>query len=105
LGGLYRIDTVLLSHTDPKLQRPAVVIALPPVGLPDVRVVTRTSDTTVEGVHHPANPALQLSKDGVFAYRFLRSIDVKYFKLANSVTYLGQLEPPYMEKLVEWWCS
>lgn len=63
VGGLYRIDTVLLSVSDPKPKCPAVVIAVP-VGLPDVSVVTRTSDTTVQGLRHPASPALTGSPGG-----------------------------------------
>jgi len=102
-GGVYWIDTVLLSSSDPKPQRPAVVIALCPPGLPDVTVVTRTSDTGAAGVAHPANPELSLSKPGVFAYKFQRTIDVKYFKLTKEVVYLGQLEQPYFDELLRWW--
>jgi len=102
-GGLYRVDTVLLSGTDPKPTRPVVVLALPPAGLPDVHVLTRTSDTSERGIRHPRNPALGLSKDGVFGFRYLRGIDVKHFANAGAVTYLGMLEQPYFDQIVEWW--
>lgn len=102
-GGVYRIETVLLSARDPKARRPAVVIALCPPGLPDVTVVTRTSDTSAAGVAHPASPGLSLSKPGVFAYKFQRTIDVKFFKLTQEVVYLGQLEQPFFDELLRWW--
>lgn len=80
-----------------------VVLALPPAGLPDVSVLTRTSDTNERGVSHPKNPALGLSKDGVFGYRYLRRIDVKHFANEDAVTFLGMLEQPYFDQIVEWW--
>lgn len=95
---------MLLSAYDPKPRRPAVVIALPPYGLPDLPVLTRTSDTTVRGVPHPRNPALQLSKEGVFGYAYLRRIDARYFTApAHMVVFLGMLEPEYFTKVLAWW--
>ena len=102
-GGLYRVRTTLLSGTDPKPTRPVVVLALPPFGLPDVPVLTRTSDTSERGVFHPRNPALGLSKDGVFGYRYRRSIDERYFRVDDAVTYLGDLEAVYFDQIVQWW--
>ena len=103
-GGLYRIDTVLLSAHDPKPRRPAVVIALPPYGLPDLPVLTRTSDTSIRGVPHPRNPALQLSKDGVFGYQYLRRIDARHFTASpHAVVFLGILEPEYFTQVLSWW--
>ncbi|HET7408093.1 MAG TPA: hypothetical protein VFJ21_13295, partial [Mycobacteriales bacterium] len=41
LGGLYRIDSAVVSGNDPKEKRPAVVIRLPVPGLDSVIVLTR----------------------------------------------------------------
>lgn len=104
VGGLYRVDTVLLSVHDPKRRRPAVVIALPPYGLPDLPVLTRTSDTTVRGIPHPRNPGLGLSKDGVFGYAYLRRIDARHFTASpHAVVFLGMLEQEYFAKVLAWW--
>lgn len=102
-GGLYQVRTILLSGTDPKPTRPVVVLALPPVGLPDVPVLARTSDTSERGVQHPKNFALGLTKDGVFGFRFQRSIDVKHFANPDAVSYLGMLEEQYFGHIVTWW--
>lgn len=103
VGGIYWVETKLLSGTDPKMKRPVVVVALPPPDLPDVRVLSRTSNINQSGIAHPANPALGLFKPGVFAHRFLRSIDEKYFRVGAAVEYIGMLEPEYLGKMMEWW--
>lgn len=102
-GGIYRVQTILLTGSDPKPTRPVVVVALPALGLPDVPVLARTSDTRQRGIAHPKNPALRLTKDGVFAFRYQRSIDVRYFANEDAVAYLGMLEEPYFSQIVEWW--
>lgn len=102
-GGLYRVDTVLLTGTDPKPKRPVVVIAPAPPGLPTVRVLARTSDIHAKGVAHPANASLGLTLPGVFGFQFLRSLDEKYFKVTSSVEYLGMLEDQYFEQILHWW--
>lgn len=103
VGGLYRIDTILLSGYDPKPKRPAVVVAMPAFGTTDVRVLTRTSDTTQRGIQHPRNRSLGLTKNGVFVYRFLRRLDEKCFSRTTQVVYLGMLEPVYFQQVQEWW--
>lgn len=104
IGGLYRIDTVLLSGYDPKPRRPAVVIARPPYGLSDLPVLTRTSDSTVRGIDHPRNLALRLTKDGVFGYQYLRRIDARHFTASpHAVVFLGMLEEEYFAKVLNWW--
>lgn len=104
VGGLYLVDTVLLSAYDPKPRRPAVVIALPPYGLSDPPVLTRTSDTSIRGVQHPRNPALQLSKDGVFGYQYLRHLNIGHFTASpHAVVFLGMLEEEYFAKVLTWW--
>lgn len=103
VGGLYRVDTCLFSGQDPKPRRPAVVLALPPFGLTDVPMLTRTSDTRQNGIRHPANGALGLTKDGVFAFKFVRSVDERYFRVPSVVHYLGMLQPPYFSQILAWW--
>lgn len=102
-GGLYQVRTILLTGTDPKPTRPVVVLALPPLGLPDVPVLARTSDTRERGIAHPKSPALGLTKDGVFGFRYQRSLDVKHFANEDAVAYLGMLEQPYLDQIVTWW--
>lgn len=103
VGGLYRLDTVLVSGRDPKAKRPAVVLAMPAHGLTDVPVLTRTSDTAETGIAHPRNPSLGLSKDGVFAFRFLRSVDARLLRVPALSEFLGMLEPEYFERILDWW--
>jgi hypothetical protein len=79
------------------------VITLAAYGLTDVPVLTRTSDTTARGVAHPRNPAIGLTKEGVFAFRYQRSIDQRWFALPDRVKPLGQLEKQYFDQVLAWW--
>ncbi|WP_054568697.1 hypothetical protein [Frankia sp. R43] len=63
----------------------------------------RTTVLNERGVRHKANPALNLSKDGVFAYRYLRSVDLAFFTVPGAVEYLGMLENACFAKILEWW--
>ena len=103
VGGVYRIETSLLSGRDPKPKRPAVVLALPAFGLTHVPVLMRTTDTHEVGVLHPASRSLGLTREGVFAFRFLRSLDQKWFNVPEAVEFLGMLEPAYFGKIQAWW--
>lgn len=104
IRGMYLIDTVLLTGNDPKPRRPVVVLAQPAYGLTSVPVLARTTDTSIDGVRHPRNNGLQLSKDGMFAYRYLRHVDVRHFTASpNAVVFLGMLEPEYYAWVQQWW--
>lgn len=102
-GGLYLVNTSLLSGSDPKPKRPAVVVTLPAYGLTDVPLLTRTTGTSERGVEHPTNATLGLTQRGVFAFRFLRSMDSKYFAQGEITPFLGMLEAPYFEQILTWW--
>lgn len=102
-GLLYRVDTTRLTGMDPKPQRPAVVLALPAVGLTTVRLLMRTTQTHVRGIAHAANPALGLTKDGVFAFTYLRSIELRDFSNPRFVAYLGQLDSATWTQIEQWW--
>lgn len=102
-GLLYRVNTTLLSGTDKKSQRPAVVIALPAYGLSDVRLLMRTTQLDVPGVPHAAHPELGLTKAGVFGFAYLRSLDLKIFQQPALVEYLGTLDPKTWDQIQQWW--
>jgi mRNA-degrading endonuclease toxin of MazEF toxin-antitoxin module len=104
LGGLYWIDTALMTGKDPKPRRPAVVIRLAPVGLDVVTVLTRSTQVLdLHGVFHPKNPALGLTKDGVFALKHVRSLDPKYFGVQHAVEFVGDVEPSTLAQLLQLW--
>ena len=102
-GLLYWVDTVLLNGTDKKGARPAVVLALPAFGLTDVRLLMRTSKLDVRGIPHPAHPEIGLNKAGVFGFDYLRSLDIKVFKVPALVQYLGRLDQGTWEQVKQWW--
>jgi hypothetical protein len=103
VGGLYRVETALLSGRDPKPKRPATVIALPAYGLDDVPLITRTSDLDEPGIAHPRNVPLGCTKDGVFGHRFVRHLDIRYFRVPAVAEYLGMLESSTFQAILEWW--
>lgn len=103
VGGLYWVDTILLGPNDPKGRRPVVVLPIAPPDSTIIHVLTRTSDVSVRGVLHPRVLAGGLSKDGVFGFAYHRTIDVVHFADAHRVSYIGMLEPPYMEQILDWW--
>ena len=67
VGDVYLVNTILYSASDPAAVRPAVVLEADPNPFRPIRVVTRTSDTSVRGVAHPAESALGLERDGVWS--------------------------------------
>lgn len=103
VGGLYRVETALLSGRDPKPKRPATVIALPAYGLDDVPLITRTSDTDEPGIPHARNVSLGCTKNGVFGHRFVRHLDIRYFRVPAVAEYLGMLETPTFQAILDWW--
>lgn len=102
-GELYLFRTVLLSGRDKKPYRPGVVLAPPPAGLSDVPLLMRTTVLCEKGVGHQANPALGLSKEGVFGFRHQRYLDVRFFGVAGAVKYLGMLEASCFAEIRRWW--
>jgi len=67
VGDVYLVNTILYSASDPASARPAVVLEADPNPHRLIRVVTRTSDTSVRGVAHRADRALGLERDGVWS--------------------------------------
>jgi mRNA-degrading endonuclease toxin of MazEF toxin-antitoxin module len=101
---LYRIETAVLSGNDPKEKRPAVVIRMPPPGLDVVTVLTRTTQVArFHGVAHSRNPAIGLTKDGVFALQHARTLDVRYFSVPQAVEYLDDVEGETLGELLKLW--
>lgn len=39
----------------------------------------------------------------MFAFRFQRAIDRRYFQVTTAVKFLGMLEEFYFDKIVAWW--
>lgn len=102
VGGVYWVEQHVFPSGDRKPRRPVVVLGEPIIGLDEVWVGTRTSQP-VPGVHHPANPALGLNRDGWFSERNLRRIAARWLRDPRSARYEGQLESEYFEKLRARW--
>lgn len=100
VGEVYRVDTWILSGSDPKVSRPVVVVRSPSGQLERVFVITRTKDVSKPGVRHPADPKLRLSLEGVFSLKNLRSAEARYFK-PPQVQLMGTLEDPYLSEVLE----
>lgn len=103
VGALYRVETALLSGSDPKPKRPAVVVALPAYGLSDVSLLARTSNLSAPGIKHEANDGIGCTLPGVFGFRFVRSLDVRYFAVPQVARYLGMVEEDVFARIMTWW--
>jgi len=79
VGGLYWVQTVILSGRDPKPSRPVLVLPIAPPNSTTIHVIARTSDLDARGVFHPRQPDIGLTKDGVFGFVHHRSLDVVHF--------------------------
>lgn len=98
VGEVYQIDTLIKFSSDPKAERPCVVVSVPTAAHQRIGIVCRTSDTDVEGVSHPADPELDMNLDGVFAG--LDSVEQQLWTAAN-VRYLGRLPDPWLTAVLE----
>lgn len=97
-GEVYQVKTDIYMTFDPAAERPCVVVAVPMAAHQRIGIVTRTSDTVVDGVAHPADPSLDLDLDGVFAG--YNSVEQQLWTSAN-VRYLGTLPDPWLTSVLE----
>lgn len=99
VGEVYVVNSIVftLGH-DPASARPAVVIVVPvdPGSRFPIQIVTRTSKP-VPGVQHPADPALELNRDGVFAD--LVSVEQQLWRPEN-VLLRGKLSEPFLANVL-----
>lgn len=99
LGEVYWTETWIFGGSDPKPERPCVVMREPTSTTDLVVVITRTSDTDVRGVQHPKDPSLGLNKPGAFSLRHLRSAEARLFLAAGQLR--GSLPEPYLTQVKE----
>lgn len=97
VGEIYLVETWIFGGSDPKQNRPCVVVREPASETDLVMVITRTSDTDVRGVQHPQDPSLRLTLPGVFSLRHLRSAEARLFMAA--VEFRGELPEPYLTRV------
>jgi hypothetical protein len=100
IGQLYLVNTTIymIGH-DPAAARPAVVVVVPaePGSRFPIQIVTRTSKPVPGGVRHPADRALQLECDGVFAD--LTSVEQQLWRPEN-VELRGMLPEPFLSDVL-----
>ncbi len=66
-------------------------------------MMARTTQVKERGVAHPATAALSCTMNGVFAFRFLRWLDIKHFDFADRAAFLGLIdEDTFRRVLTEW---
>lgn len=99
VGELYWAETWIFGGSDPKPERPCVVVREPTSMTDLVVVITRTSDTDRRGVQHPPDSSLDLNKAGVFSLRHLRSAEARLFVAAAELA--GPLPEPYLTQVRE----
>jgi hypothetical protein len=99
IGEVYWVDTWILSGKDPRPARPVVVVRAPSSDLERVFVITSTKDVSESGVHHPADPSLELPVESVFALKNLRSAEARYFK-PPQVRLVGKMGDPYLSEVL-----
>jgi hypothetical protein len=54
-------------------------------------------------VSHAAKPSVGLTKDGVFALRHVRTVDLAFFQVPGAVEYVEDLEPSTFAQVLEMW--
>jgi len=100
VGDLFWVPSFLLPG-DPEDSRPIVVVERPRSELDSVQVITRTHDTKVRGVLHPADRANGLNLPGVFALKNHRRIQLDEF--IEHAEQCGSLLEPYLSEVLEMW--
>jgi len=98
VGEVYQVKTDIYMTFDRKAERPCVVVAVPVAAHQRIGIVTRTSNTDVKGVDHPADLSLDLNLNGVFAG--YNSVEQQLWTSAN-VRYLGTLPDPWLTSVLE----
>lgn len=98
VGEVYQITALIQTSGDIKAERPCVVVAIPRAAHQRIGIVTRTSDTDMKGVPHPASLELDLNLDGVFAA--YSSVEQQLWRSAN-VRYRGRLPEPWLSEVLE----
>ena len=101
-GELYWVPSHLLPG-DPEDRRPLVVVETPTSNLERIEVITRTHDTRVHGVKHPADPANGCNQPGVFALKNLHRINFEDF--VRFAERCGTLFEPYLSDVLDLWRS
>lgn len=101
VGELYLVNSLLYHSNDPAASRRAVVLSVPPTETPGayIQIATRTSDTSMPGVRHPADFAVHCDLDGVFSE--LRVCLAESWRPGN-VRLLGVLPEPYLTSALDW---
>lgn len=104
-GQVFKVHTDILGRRDahPDAYRPAVVVSVNRE-VAKVFVITRTT-RDVEGVDHPARPAVGLDKAGVFDGDWYQGVDTAMF-VPPFVEYLYDLaadEPAVWGEVVRLW--
>jgi hypothetical protein len=100
VGQVYLVNTNIFTlGNDPAAARPAVVVAVPadPGSRFPIALATRTSKPVPGGVKHPADPALKLEYDGVFADS--ASVEQQLWRPENVVL-RGTLPEPYLSDVL-----
>lgn len=100
VGQVYLVATVLFQPPDKKPHRPFVVVDAPLTLRGRISVVARTTNTDADGIAHGADPALGLSKDGVFA--LLKSVEAQEWTPRNALLY-GELPPAVLQQIIRRW--
>lgn len=100
VGELYWVDAFLFLG-DPERDRPVVVVEAPRDHLDRVSVITRTHDTSVKGVLHPADPKNGCNKPGVFALKNHHRLELSDFVENSELA--GQLTEPYLSQVLHLW--
>lgn len=100
VGELYEVRSLLYQSNDPADVRRSVVLGVPPNETPGayIQIVTRTSDTTMPGVFHPADLNIECDRDGVFSE--LRVCLAESWRPGN-VRLLGVLPEPYLTSVLD----
>ena len=100
VGELYVVRSLLYGSDDPAPARRAVVVGVPPALSPAARIqiATRTSNTSVPGVPHPQDLALQCDLDGTFSQRV--SCVASSWRPGNVIL-LGVLPEPFLTQVLD----
>jgi hypothetical protein len=100
VGELFVVRSLLYGADDPAPARRAVVVGVPAAPSPAARIqiATRTSDTSMPGVPHPQDLALDCDLDGTFSERV--SCLASSWRPGNVIL-LGVLPEPFLSHVLD----
>lgn len=102
LGDVFLTDTGIFLNGDHATHRPVVVVRAPRTVTDYLTVIQRSSTVKAcDGIDHPADPSLDLDRDGRWVLDYQRGVRCDEF--LRSAEHKGMLSDLYLGPLIDKW--